>query len=50
MEDEEMKMDIDDGPDLKVAAAVQASPETSEADEAVSTVTNDYPAPFKLAV
>jgi protein SMG6 len=50
VEDEETKMDIDDGPDLKVAAAVQASPATSEADETVSIVTDEYPAPFKLAV
>ena len=49
-EDEETKMDIDDGLDLKVAAAVQATPATSEADETVSIVTDEYPVPFKLAV
>jgi hypothetical protein len=42
-------MDIDDGSDLRLAAAVQPSPATSEADEAVSKIAGQYPAPFKLA-
>jgi hypothetical protein len=49
IEDEETKMDIDDGSDLRLAAAVQPSPATSEADEAVSKIADQYPAPFKLA-
>jgi hypothetical protein len=49
VEDEETKMDIDEGSDLRLAAAVQPSPATSEADEAVSTMVDEYPAPFKLA-
>ena len=48
-EDEETKMDTDDSADLKPVAAVQASPATSEGDEAVSAVVNEYPTPFKLA-
>jgi hypothetical protein len=48
-EDEEMKMDVDDSADLKLAAAVQASPATSEADKAVSAMADDYPTLFKLA-
>jgi len=34
LDDEETKMDIDDNADLKLAGAVQATPATSEADEA----------------
>jgi protein SMG6 len=49
-EDEEMKMDVDDSADLKLAVAVQASPATSEADEAVSAMADNYPTLFKLAV
>ena len=48
--DEETKADIDSGPDLKVTATAQASPAMSDADEAVSIITDEYPAPFKLAV
>ena len=49
LEDEETKMDIDDGSDFKLAGVVQASPATSEADEAVTSVATEYPTPFKLA-
>jgi protein SMG6 len=50
VEDEESKMDIDDSADSRLGAAVQASPATSEADEAASVMVHEFPAPFKLAV
>jgi hypothetical protein len=49
IEDEETKMDIDDGSDLRLAAAVLPSLATSAADEAVLKIADQYPAPFKLA-
>jgi protein SMG6 len=48
-EDEKTKMDVDDGSDLKLTGAIQASPATFEADEAISAMTDEYPTPFKLA-
>jgi hypothetical protein len=48
LEDEETNMDIDDGTDLKLAGAVQASPATSEADEATTAMAMVYPTPFEL--
>ena len=48
VQDEETKMmGIDNSADLKLAAAVRASPATSKVDEAVSAVANEYPTPFK---
>ena len=50
LEDKETKMDIDDGSDFNLlAGVVQASPATSEVDEAVTSMTTEYPTPFKLA-
>jgi hypothetical protein len=42
-------MDIDDSSDLRLAAAVRPSPATSEANEAVSKIADQHPAPFKPA-
>ena len=41
-------MDVDDSADLKLTTAVQASPATSEADEAASAMADEYFIPFKL--
>jgi hypothetical protein len=49
IEDEETKMGIDDSSELRLAAVVQPSPATLEADEAVEKVADQYPAPFDLA-
>jgi hypothetical protein len=48
VEDAETKMDVDDSVDLKLTTAVQASPATSEADEAASAMADEYPILFKL--
>jgi hypothetical protein len=48
IEDKETKMDIDDGSELRLTAVVLPSPATSEVDEAVLKIADQYPAPFKL--
>jgi protein SMG6 len=48
-EDEETKMGVDDSAELKLTMAAQASPATSEADEAASAMVDECPIPFKLA-